>query len=128
MLRLVSSALALLVFLSGPAMKGNVEIWRFPLAAKSAINAGARLPAREAANFIGQAQRTVIREGEVLYGIRDAGSRNLWWTRTCRTGELQWRMDQAVLRGWNEGTYIETLTVPKGQSIIGFEGPARGQG
>ena len=95
---------------------------------RGAINAGARLPAREAANFIGQAQRTVIRQGEVLYGIRDAGSRSLWWTRVRPTGDLQWRIDQAVLDMWNEGTHIETLTVPKGQSLIGFEGPARGQG
>ena len=98
------------------------------VATKSAVNAGARLPAREAANFIGQAQRTVLDEGEVLYGIRDAGSKSLWWTRTRPAGELQWRLDQAVLDIWNEGTHIETLTVPKGQSLIGFEGAARGQG
>jgi len=110
---------------------GIAGLLRAPLrsaAAKSAINAGARLPAREVANFIGQAQRTAIEEGEVLYGIRDAGSKSLWWTRLHPTGQLQWRMDQAVLDIWNEGTHIETLTVPKGQSLIGFEGPARGQG
>jgi len=98
------------------------------VAVKGAINAGARLPAREAANFIGQAQRIMIGEGEVLYGIRDVGSKSLWWTRTRPAGKLQWRMDQAVLDMWNEGTHMETLTVPKGQSLIGFEGPARGQG
>ena len=98
------------------------------LAAKSATNAGARLPAREAANFIGQAQRIVVGEGAVLYGMRDVGSKSVWWTRIRPAGQLQWRMDQAVLDIWNEGTYVETLTVPKGQSLIGFEGSARGQG
>ena len=110
---------------------GIAGLLRAPItsaAAKSAVNAGARLPAREAANFIGQAQRTLIEEGQVLYGTRDAGSKSLWWTRIRPTGKLQWRMDQAVLDIWNEGTNIETLTVPKGQSLIGFEGPARGQG
>jgi pyocin large subunit-like protein len=36
MLQLLSSLLALLVFLSGPATKGNAEIWHSTLAAKSA--------------------------------------------------------------------------------------------
>lgn len=37
-------------------------------------------------------------------------------------------MAQAVLDIWNEGTHIETLTVPNGQSLIVFEDPARMQG
>ena len=63
-----------------------------------------------------------------LYGIRDPGSRSLWWTRVKPKGALQWRMDQAVLPKWNKGTQIETLKVPKGQGLMGFEGPARDQG
>ncbi len=96
-------------------------------AAKGAANIGATLPEREIANFIGRPAQVRIGEGEVLYGIRDAGSRNIWWTRNQPAGELQWRMDQAVLPKWNQATRIETLTVPRGQSLIGFEGPARGQ-
>ena len=93
-----------------------------------AAKGGATLPAREIGNFIGRPTQAAIGEGEVLYGIRDAGSRNVWWTRTQPAGELQWRMDQAVMPQWNQATHIETLTVPRGQSLIGFEGPARGQG
>ncbi|MGH7485466.1 MAG: hypothetical protein ACREMY_07655, partial [bacterium] len=63
-----------------------------------------------------------------LYGIRDAGSRHLWWTRVRPQRRLQWRMDSAVLLQWNHGTTIETLRVPEGQSLIGLEGTARGQG
>jgi Possible hemagglutinin (DUF637)/Pre-toxin domain with VENN motif len=96
--------------------------------ATGAANAGATLPASEIGNFIGQPTQAAIGEGEVLYGIRDAYSQNLWWTRTQPAGELQWRMDQAVLPLWNQATHIETLTVPSGQSLIGFEGTARGQG
>jgi len=35
MLQFFASLLALLIFLSGPAMKGNAEIWHSPLAAKT---------------------------------------------------------------------------------------------
>ncbi|MBN8216619.1 MAG: hypothetical protein J0L75_08240 [Spirochaetes bacterium] len=90
-------------------------------------NSGATLPGREIVNFLGRPSQVTIGEGEILYGIRDVGSRNLWWTRTEPMGELQWRMDLAVKPKWNKGTHLETLTVPRGQSIIGFEGSARGQ-
>ncbi|MGN6187011.1 MAG: RHS repeat-associated core domain-containing protein, partial [Thermoanaerobaculia bacterium] len=91
-------------------------------------NAGAVLPEAEVANFVGRPRTVAIGSGEELYGIRDAGSRRLWWTRVEPRGELQWRMDQAVLPRWNKGTTIERMTVPPGQSLIGFEGPARAQG
>lgn len=35
MLQFFASLLALFIFLSGPAMKGNAEIWHSPLAAKT---------------------------------------------------------------------------------------------
>jgi len=94
---------------------------------REAANIGAIIPDREIANFIGRPNQIALGESEVLYGIRDAGSRNLWWSRTQPAGELQWRMDQAVLPQWNQATHIETLTIPRGQSLIGFEGPARSQ-
>lgn len=93
-----------------------------------AANAGGIIPDREIANFIGKPKNILLNEGEVLYGIRDAGSRNVWWTRVRPQGELQWRIDQAVLPKWNAGTHIDTLVVPKGYSLQGFEGAARSQG
>ena len=90
-------------------------------------NPKAFLPPREVGNFIGTPQQVVLSEGEIIYGIREVGSRRVWWTRTKPLGELQWRMDQAVLPQWNAGTHIETLVIPRGQSLIGFEGATRGQ-
>ena len=110
------------------AAKAFTGIWRGLKSLKNVVNAGAKLPEREVINFIGRPQKVLFNEGDVLYGVRDAGSRNVWWTRVKPQGELQWRMDQAVLPSWNKGTQLETLTVPKGQRLMGFEGPARGQG
>jgi hypothetical protein len=98
--------------------------WPWPTLA----NPGGTLPARDVPNFIGRAKQINVYDGEVLYGIRDLGSRNVWWTRVRPLGELQWRMDQAVLPAWNRGTVFEILHVPEGSRLIGFEGPARGQG
>ncbi len=91
-------------------------------------NPGAVLPQREIGNFIGAPRQVLLTDGDVLYGIRDSGSRNVWWTRTKPRGELQWRIDQAVKPEWNRGTQLETLTIPRGSGLIGFEAPARGQG
>lgn len=90
-------------------------------------NEGAMLPDREVMNFVGLPERVLVKEGEVLYGIRDPGSRSLWWTRQEPMGKLQWRMDQAVLEKWNSATHVERLIIPRGESLIGFEGPARNQ-
>lgn len=60
----------------------------------------------------------ILTEGEILYGVRDAGSKNVWWTRNEPLGELQWRMDHSVLSKWNKGIYIEKLMVPEGHSWI----------
>ena len=137
------------MFGQGPGMFGTSKIANLPMrqvpgatkvaleqawlkmrgrAGKLPVNAGAKLPPREVPNFTGRAQRIVFGEGEVLYGIRDPGSRRLWWTRTKPVGEWKWRLDYAVLPAWNEGSLVETLVVPRGQSIIGFEGAAARQG
>jgi RHS repeat-associated protein len=90
-------------------------------------NQGATLPERELENFVGQPQPVTIGEGEVLYGVRGPDSRSVWWSRVKPQGELQWRMDQAVRPEWNSGTHLETLIIPRGQALTGFEGPAQVQ-
>jgi hypothetical protein len=98
-------------------------------AATRAANAGAKLPASEISTFAGgQAQRVVLRGGDILYGVRDVGSRTVWWTRNMPQSVAQWRDALAVRPEWNRATHIETLVVPKGQSLIGFEGNAAAQG
>jgi RHS repeat-associated protein len=86
-------------------------------------NPGATLPVSQVPNFAGGfVQRNIMGEGTTLYGVRDATSRQVWWTRDAPIGELFWRQENVVLPSWNAATHLDTLTVPQGGALIGFEG------
>ncbi len=98
-------------------------------AAVRVANTGAKLPASEVRNFAaGKAQQVTVKAGEMLYGVRDAGSRTVWWTRNMPQTVEQTRRELAVSPEWNKMTHVDILQVPKGQSLLGFEGSAAAQG
>lgn len=38
-----------------------------------------------------------------------------------------WRREAAVKKDWNDGTIIESFTIPKDEGVFGYRGPAAGQ-
>ena len=91
-------------------------------------NSGASLPAQEVTNFTVRPKKVILGEGVVLFGVRDEHARHLWWMRSKPETIGKWRAEEAVLPQWNKANELEILIIPRGNSLVGFEGTAKKQG
>jgi len=73
-----------------------------------------------------QASKTVLTETDTLYRAwgGPAPLKGHYWSKIKPASELQWRINQAVLPEWNSGKNLAILKIPKGKTIIGWEGQA----
>ncbi|EQA43830.1 intein C-terminal splicing domain protein, partial [Leptospira broomii serovar Hurstbridge str. 5399] len=86
------------------------------------------LPDKEIPNFKnGKVERFVGMPGETYYGVRDPDSRSVWWVKEKPDSKATWRREAAVKKDWNDGTIIESFTIPKDEGVFGYRGPAAGQ-
>jgi hypothetical protein len=112
MLQLFSSLLALLFFLSGPALEGNAEIWHFTLAAEEGLSQTYRLGLESSRNTVLAANRALYDDFVASGGriIRDRSTTEFNSAGAQVLGRYEPELNTITLfRGSNLGTVSEEL-------------------
>jgi hypothetical protein len=107
MFQLLSSLLALLLFLNGPAMKGNAEIWHSPLAAKTGTGFIDPSKVRFTQDNIGALFRNGQSIDDVARTLRGPGGADLARSfepiRLVERDGLLWTLDNRRLAAFSAG-------------------------